>query len=82
MKEKHKIYIFSVLCHGVAAGIAFLISHLIKLAWPEFGSGFSPSMMAFFFLVFWGAGFIWFPFLNPYEPAYQYFFKGGRDKKQ
>ena len=82
MKEKYKIYIFSVLSHGVTVGVAFLIIYLMQLAWPEFGSPESRSFrLVHSFLIFWSTGFIMFPFFNPYEPSYRYFFKGGRDKK-
>lgn len=82
MKEKYKIYIFSVLSHGVTVGVAFLIIYLMQLAWPEFGPRESRSLSPVYsFLIFWSTGFIMFPFFNPYEPSYRYFFKGGRDKK-
>ena len=82
MSEKYKIYIFSVLNHGVSVGIAFLIIYLIRLAWPEFGprTG-SPSWPVDYFLIYWGTGFIAIPFLNPYERSYRYFFYGERDRK-
>ena len=82
MSEKYKIYIFSVLSHGVSVGIAFLIINLVNLAWPEFSPRTSnPSWPVDFFLIYWGTGFIVFPFLNPYERSYGYFFKGERDRK-
>lgn len=82
MNEKYKIYVFSVLSHGVTVGIAFLITYLIRLAWPEFGPrASSPSMKVYFFLTYWGTGFIVFPFFYPYEPTYRYFFKGERRKR-
>ena len=83
MKEKHKIYIFSVLSHGVVAAVAYLIIYLTGLVWPEFGPGASsPSRLIYSFLGYWGSGFVMIPFFNPYEPSYRYFFKADRDKKQ
>jgi len=82
VSEKYKIYVFSVLSHGVSVGIAFLIIYLVRLAWPEFGPfTSSPSWPVYFFLIYWGTGFILVPFFNPYERSYRYFFQGERDKK-
>lgn len=79
VKEKYKIYIFSVLSHGVAVGIAYLIIHLIQLARPELGPRLSgPSWLIYSFLTYWGTGIIVVPFLNPYEPSCRYFLKGER----
>lgn len=79
MKEKHKIYIFSVLNHSVVAVVAYLILYLVELAWPRYSS---PSWLVYSFLGYWGGGFVVLPFLNPYEPVYRYFFKADREKKQ
>ena len=82
MKEKHKIYIFSVLSHGAVAAVAHLIIYLVELAWPEFGPReSSSSRLVDSFLISWGVGLVVIPFFDPYEPSYRYFFKTDRDKK-
>lgn len=80
MKEKHKIYIFSMLSHGVTTAVAHLIIYLMELAWPEFGPRESRSLsLVDSFLIFWGVGLvIIIPFSNFYEPYYRYLFKGDR----
>ena len=83
VKEKYKIYIFSVLSHGVVAAVSYLIIYLMKLAWPELGPRESHSFsLVYSFLIYWGVGFVMIPFFNPYEPSYRYFFKADRDKKK
>ena len=84
MKEKHKIYIFSVLSHGVVVAVAYLIIYLMKLAWPELGPRESHSFsLVYFFLIYWVVGLVVIPFFfNPYEASYRYFFKADRDKKK
>jgi len=83
VKEKHKIYIFSVLSHGVVAAVAYLIIYLMELAWPELSPRANRSFsLIYYFLIYWGTGFIFIPFLNPYESSYRYFFRADRDKRQ
>lgn len=83
MKEKHKIYVFSVLSHGAVAAVVHLFFYLVGLALPEFGPHAShPYRLVYSFLAHCVIGLVVIPFFNPYEPSYRYFFKADGGKKQ
>ena len=80
MKEKHKIYVFSVLSHGAVGAVAYTIISLSELVWPRSG----PRVLGLLehFLIWCGVGIVMFPFINLYEPTYRYLFKTDKDKKR
>lgn len=80
MKEKHKIYIFSVLSHGAVGAVVYTIIYLLELVWPRS----SPRAFGLLehFLIWCGVGIVMFPFINLYEPTYRYLFKAGKDKER
>ena len=81
MKEKHKIYIFSVLSHGAVGATSYSIIYLLELIWPRS----NPRVLGLLehFLIWCGVGIVMFPFfINLYEPTYRYLFKAGKDKER